>query len=137
VDDDVFVALTHQSGVRSHLWMSSMAAQPGPRMRLLGTRAAYTKYGLDIQEETLKTGARPDQPDWGRESEHDWGTLGAGTQVQQVMTEAGNYPAFYAGVYRALREGAAPPVDPQQALEVLSVIDAAQRSATERCLVVL
>ena len=46
-DDDTFVALTHESGVRSHLWMSAVAAQPGPRFRVLGSRAAYVKYGLD------------------------------------------------------------------------------------------
>ena len=36
VDDDVFLALTHDNGVRSHLWTSCMAAQPGPRMRVMG-----------------------------------------------------------------------------------------------------
>jgi predicted dehydrogenase len=36
VDDDAFVALTHASGVRSHLWMSAVAAQLGPRLRVLG-----------------------------------------------------------------------------------------------------
>ena len=36
IDDDVFVALEHAEGVRSHLWMSVLAAIPGPRMRVLG-----------------------------------------------------------------------------------------------------
>ena len=53
-DDDTFVALTHESGVRSHLWMSAVAAQPGPRFRVLGSRAAYVKYGLDVQEESIR-----------------------------------------------------------------------------------
>src|SRR5690606_12242015 len=34
VDDDAFVALTHASGTRSHLFMSVLAAQPGPRFRM-------------------------------------------------------------------------------------------------------
>jgi scyllo-inositol 2-dehydrogenase (NADP+) len=55
-DDDTFVALGHESGVRSHLWMSAVAAQTGPRFRVLGSRAAYVKYGLDVQEELLRTG---------------------------------------------------------------------------------
>src|SRR5205823_13238590 len=33
VDDDSFVALEHPQGVRSHLWMSSVAAIRGPRLR--------------------------------------------------------------------------------------------------------
>ena len=40
-DDDVFVALTHRNGVRSHLWTSVMAAQPGPRLRVMGDRARF------------------------------------------------------------------------------------------------
>src|SRR5205823_12635947 len=63
VDDDVFVALTHAAGVRSHLWASVLTAQEGPRFRVLGDRAAYTKYGMDVQEEALKRGERPDAPD--------------------------------------------------------------------------
>ena len=75
VDDDSFVALTHASGVRSHLWMSSVAAQAAPRMRVLGSAAAYTKYGLDVQEAALRAGARPG-PGWGEELPEHWGRLG-------------------------------------------------------------
>ena len=39
LDDDVFVALTHESGVRSHLWGSWRQGAPGPRLRAAGTRA--------------------------------------------------------------------------------------------------
>ena len=56
VDDDFFVALEHGSGARSHLWGTMLAAQPGPRLRALGTRAAYVKWGLDVQEEQLRAG---------------------------------------------------------------------------------
>src|SRR5579859_3620646 len=46
-DDDVFLALTHTNGVRSHLWTSAMAAQRGPRVRVLGERSAFLKYQPD------------------------------------------------------------------------------------------
>src|SRR5262245_52620685 len=59
VDDDSFVALRHASGVRSHLWMSALDAQAGPRFRVLGDGGAYVKFGLDIQEEELRGGAIP------------------------------------------------------------------------------
>ena len=36
VDDDVFLALTHASGVRSHLSATTLSAQPLARMRVLG-----------------------------------------------------------------------------------------------------
>src|SRR5688500_16197382 len=59
VDDDTFLALTHASGVRSHLWMSIVAGQPGPRLRVMGTDASYVKHGNDGQEAALKAGGTP------------------------------------------------------------------------------
>ncbi|HEV1996635.1 MAG TPA: Gfo/Idh/MocA family oxidoreductase, partial [Candidatus Dormibacteraeota bacterium] len=35
-EDDVFIALEHAGGVRSHLWSSAVAAHLGPSLRLLG-----------------------------------------------------------------------------------------------------
>ena len=130
VDDDSFVALTHASGVRSQLWMSSVAAQAGPRLRVLGSLAAYTKYGLDVQEAALRAGARPG-PGWGEELPEHWGRLGTDEDARPVATEPGNYPAFYRLLEQALREGSAPPVDPEEAVRVLDVIEAAQKSAAE------
>src|SRR5262249_42471240 len=63
-DDDTFVALTHESGVRSHLWMSAVAAEPGPRFRIFGNEAAFTKYGLDVQEAALREGGDPRETGW-------------------------------------------------------------------------
>jgi scyllo-inositol 2-dehydrogenase (NADP+) len=136
VDDDAFVALTHESGARSHLWMSTFAAQQGPRMRVLGSVAAYTKYGLDIQEHALRAGHLPDSG-WGLESEADWGRLGAGDDGALIPTEPGAYPAFYRGIVDALRTGAPPPVDPADAVAVIEVIEAARRSAAEGSIVAL
>ncbi len=51
--DDVFVALRHAQGTRSHLWMSKVAGHQGPRLRVLGSEAAFVAYGLDPQETAL------------------------------------------------------------------------------------
>jgi predicted dehydrogenase len=123
VDDDTFVALKHASGVRSHLWMSATAAQGGPRFRVLGSRAAYTKYGMDVQEDALRAGARPDHPGWGEDAVDRWGLVGAGDAVDPVPTERGAYEEFYRTFARSMREGAPPPVDPEDAVRVLDVIE--------------
>ncbi|MFL5614546.1 MAG: Gfo/Idh/MocA family oxidoreductase [Gemmatimonadaceae bacterium] len=128
-DDDSFVALKHVSGARSHLAMSAVAGQAGPRLRVLGSRAAYLKFGLDVQEDALRRGERPGAPGWGEEPRDRWGSLGAGDDVRLVPTEAGAYQDFYAAVLRALRNGGPPPVDPNDAVAGLDVIAAARRSA--------
>jgi len=137
VDDDVFLALSHSGGVRSHLWMSVLAAQPGPRFRLLGRDAAYVKHGMDVQEAALQAGERPGVSGWGREPEEQWGLLGAGDDVHRVPTLPGAYERFYEGVVDTLREGSPPPVDPKDAISALQVLEAARASAREQCLVEL
>jgi scyllo-inositol 2-dehydrogenase (NADP+) len=128
-DDDVFIALEHPGGVRSHLWASSLAAQVGPRLRVLGDRGAYVKHGLDVQEELLRAGRRPTEPGWGREPQERWGWLGVDGESRRVETEPGAYQLFYAGLTEALRSGGLPPVDPNDAVVGLGVLDAARQSA--------
>src|SRR5204863_9537848 len=65
VDDDVFVALEHAGGVRSHLWMSATAPLGGRSMRASGTCGAVHTPGLDPQEAQLAAGLRPGDPGWG------------------------------------------------------------------------
>ncbi|MBO4275000.1 Gfo/Idh/MocA family oxidoreductase [Microbispora triticiradicis] len=155
-DDDAFVALTHRSGTRSHLWMSAVAGLPGPRLRVLGSRAAYVKWGLDPQEERLRAGERPGPADfgrgedprdgwgtersdpwgtersdpWGTEPPERWGTLGAEGDVRPVRTEPGAYQRFYEGVVACLRDGARPPVPAEEAVAAIAVLEAARLSAS-------
>ncbi|MFC5822239.1 Gfo/Idh/MocA family oxidoreductase [Nonomuraea insulae] len=134
-DDDTFIALTHAGGARSHLWASAMAARLGPRFRVLGSKAGFVKHGMDVQEERLRAGMTPDSAGFGDDEEDHWGVLGTEDEREVVRTEAGSYLDFYRGVEAALREGAAPPVDPESAVAVLSVIEAARLSATQRIVV--
>lgn len=127
-DDDSFLSLTHENGVHSHLTMSRMAAQSGPRFRVLGTEGAYTIHGLDGQEPALAQGAKPTDPGYGASPEESWGLVGiAGKDLRPIPTEPGNYPAFYAGVAAAILDGAPPPVDPRSSLAVLAIIEEAHR----------
>ena len=134
VDDDGFVALSHESGVRSHLWMSSVSAQGGPRMRVLGSLGAYTKRGLDVQEAALRAGQRPG-PGWGIEPAEHWGLLGIDGSAAPFPTEPGDYRRFYEGVVAAVRDGKPVPVAPADAVAVIELIEAAQASAAAGCTV--
>ena len=132
VDDDFFIALRHAAGMQSHLWASSVAALEGMRMRVLGTRAAYNKLHGDVQESWLRSGRGPGKPGYGEDPPAHWGQLGAGNQVHDVATERGDYSRFYALTVAWLSEGAPPPVNPEDSMRVLEVIEAAQRSAAQK-----
>jgi predicted dehydrogenase len=129
-DDDAFLALTHESGAVSHLRASAVTAAPGPRLRVLGSAAAFVVDDVDGQEDALRSGLRPgrDEP-WGEEPPGRWGRLVRGDEAELVQSERGAWPAFYAGVERWLRSGGEPPVDPADAVRVLEVVEAARRSA--------
>jgi predicted dehydrogenase len=128
VDDDTFLALTHAGGTQSHLWMSAVAAQLGPRFRVLGSHGGYVKHGLDPQEDALRQGKTPHMG-WGSEPEPAWGTLGTVDTATPYPTVPGDYPAFYAGIEQTLRAGTPAPVDPHDAIATLTIVEAALRSA--------
>jgi scyllo-inositol 2-dehydrogenase (NADP+) len=112
VDDDAFVALRHAGGEISHVWMSAVAPLHGPRFRVSGLAAGFASDGLDPQEAQLKDGMRP-------------GDAGFGA-VEGLDT--GNYAAFYEGVRDWVRGEAAAPVDPQDAVRVMEVLEQARNS---------
>lgn len=96
-DDDVFIAIRHESGTVSHLWASEVAATPGPRMRVQGSKRGFVAEELDAQEDELREGKPP----------------------------AGQWPEFYRRFEAALRGEGELPVNPRDALEVLEVLERA------------
>lgn len=127
--DDAFVALTHTNGVRSHLWMSAIAADLGPRFRVLGDRAAYTSYGLDVQEQQLRDGLTPADPGYGVTPPEAYGLLGTPGRARPQPTEAGRYQDFYSQVAAAIRGEGPPPVTLEDAVASLEVIESALPTA--------
>ncbi|NUS36214.1 MAG: Gfo/Idh/MocA family oxidoreductase [Pseudarthrobacter sp.] len=122
-DTEAFVSLLHESGVRSRLWMNGMAARVGPRFHVLGSEAAYTKWGLDGQEPALAAAMPPSDPAYGLDSQESWGLLGIDGSTRRVPAERGDYPQFYLQLAAALRGNGHLPVDPAGPLEVLKVIE--------------
>ena len=132
LDDDVFVALHHASGVESHLWGSWRQAAPGPRLRVSGTTGTYIVDGIDGQEAALKAGRSPaDLGDrWGAEPEHVWGRLYRGATGAPVRSERGRWDTYYPAFAAAVRGEAPVPVDPWDSVRNMDVLDAARISAT-------
>ena len=98
VDDDVFIALEHEGGARSHLSMSQVAALAGPRLRVSGTSDALECEAIDPQEQHLAGGMTPGDAEFGAGPPR---RTSAGT----VELERGRYQAFYEGVREWARDG--------------------------------
>ena len=126
--DDGFLSLLHEGGMRSRLWTSSVAAQPGPRFRVLGTEGAFVSWGVDVQEPQLAAGISPGDPEYGQLPEDQWPMVGAGGEAAPVRPERGDYPAFYAGVAHALRGEGELPVDPRDSVEVVRILEEAHHA---------
>ncbi len=123
-DDDVFLSLTHADGARSHIWVSTTTADPGPRLRVVGTDATFVASG-DVQEAQLAGGMRPSEPGYGRGED---GLLVTPDGSRPVPSEPGRYQDFYGLLADALLHGGPPPVDPRDALAVVELVEGVHRA---------
>ncbi|MCA9801950.1 MAG: Gfo/Idh/MocA family oxidoreductase [Cyanobacteria bacterium HKST-UBA02] len=132
--DDTFVALTFPGGVSTHLWANVISAKRAPRFRVLALNGTFEKYGLDPQEEALRAGGHPGDQGWGIEPDELSGTLTSGEDGAEktIKSETGCYEKFYSLTAEAIRTGGRPPVDPEEALLVMEIIEAAMKSAASR-----
>lgn len=115
------------------LHASALAAIEPPRFTLHGTRGSYVKFGLDTQEDQLKAGLRPGQA--GFAAGNAAGTLRAmegEREVERVVpTRDGAYVDFYRALAGAIAGRAPFPVTPQDAVDVMTIIELANESARE------
>jgi scyllo-inositol 2-dehydrogenase (NADP+) len=113
-----------------------LVRQPGPRFALHGTEGSFVKYGVDPQEEALKGGRSPREPDWGVEPETAWGTLNTqigGLHFQgKIETVPGCYQSYYENVYQAIRGEAELLVKPEDVLNTVRIIELAVQSNAEK-----
>ena len=127
-DDDVFVAIEHVGGARSHLWAGALAGAPGPRFRVLGSRGAFVVSALDGQEDELRSTGR--LPAGGLVPPPDrFGRLVRGDLSDPVPSEPGRWDLFYPAFAAAVSGAGAVPVDPADAVRTLELIEAARVSS--------
>ena len=66
--DDYFHLVLDYFPLRVILHAATLVVQPGPRFIVHGDGGSFLKYGMDGQEEALKQGQRPGDPQWGGDS---------------------------------------------------------------------
>ncbi|WP_434134842.1 Gfo/Idh/MocA family oxidoreductase [Pseudomonas luteola] len=133
LDEDFFLSLTHQNGVISRLWGSTIQHNPGPRLKVNGTEGCYRIECLDGQDQALLAGRSPktERDRWGVEDHLRWGWMQHGEERELVPSERGRWDLFYEHLAAALSGKGELPVSLEDALETTRILDAARRSAQQ------
>jgi scyllo-inositol 2-dehydrogenase (NADP+) len=133
---DYYDLRLHYPTFAALLKCSYLVKEEGPKYILHGTNGSFLKWGIDPQEEILKTGVLPGGDFWGIEPEHKWGILNTwnnnNDRLQKIPTERGNYQLFYDNLYEAIRNGQPLEVKPQEARNTIRILELAMKSNREK-----
>ena len=136
VADDNFELLLDYAQLKVTLKAGMLVREPAPRFVLYGTRGSFVKYELDPQEDALAKGESARRQGWGEEPEARWGILNTEIDGKAVRkkypSQAGDYPAYYDNVARAIAGEGELAVKPEQARIVIRLIELAQESNQEK-----
>lgn len=129
---DNFEVILYYEDKRAILSAGEVVVKQGPHYMVNGRTGTFIKYGMDVQENALIAGKRPPMEDWGQDLAEDYGMLytieNGEERSVKVPTEIGNYGAYYDNIYHVLTEGAELFVKPEETVDVLKIIEMAQKS---------
>ncbi|RTQ50614.1 oxidoreductase [Hymenobacter gummosus] len=134
---DSFEVVLLYEGLKATLKGGMLVKDPFPQFAVFGEQGSFVKYGRDMQEDALRDGEIPNaRPDWGTEPESFWGRLITHHQglelTATVKSEQGDYSVFYRNLHRAITAGAELLVQPQEARDVIYLIELAEQSSREK-----
>lgn len=130
---DNFEILLYYPNMKATLKASALVKAKGPTYSLHGKKGSFLKYGIDSQEEMLKSGLKPNGNwGWGHESQEIWGKLEVLEESEIIESEVGDYRKFYQNIFEAITNNAEPEVKPEQARDVIKVIELAMKSSEEK-----
>jgi scyllo-inositol 2-dehydrogenase (NADP+) len=133
--DDAFDIRMGCGALRMVLSASCMVTSPAPRFLVHGTAGSFVKHGLDVQELQLKSGQTPDAAEFGVEPATQWGRFKDAVTGNEntVPSQAGNWSHFYRQLGDSIAAGQPLPVDVNDVVTALRIIDAARRSSAQGC----
>jgi len=130
--DDYFEIIFYYPQLRVRVKSTLVARENEAGYIFHGTKGSFLKPKTNIQEEGLAAGKLPIGADWGKESESSWGLLHTeknGAIIRErIPSVQGNYTQLFKQLYQAIRHGANVPVLPEDAVQVIKVIEAAFES---------
>ncbi len=135
-DFDNFEIKLYYEKLKATVSAGEVVAEPGPHIVVRGKKGSYTKFGMDVQEQALKNGETPVNSNWGEDVPENYGSLCVwenGTfNKKRIKTESGDYGRYYDNFYDALNGECELIVKIQQSIDVLKIIEAANKSNIEK-----
>ena len=136
--DDCFDLRLDYGHLRVTLKASMLVREPGPRYVLHGAKGSFIKFGDDIQEGVLRTGAMPTKSsNWGKEPKENDGLLHTETIDGRIIKEnyptlSGNYGLFYEHLYHTIIHGKSLDIRAEDGYNVIRGIELALQSSQEK-----
>lgn len=137
-NDDLEGNMTrYRQGLKVTLKAGMLVKEPLPHYIVNGDKGSFVKYGMDIQEADINAGLTPlTKSKWGMESQENYGVINMlvnGLNVRgRVESEAGDYREYYKNIYESIVYGVEPEVTPEQARDVIRIIELAEESSNTR-----
>ncbi|WGL59119.1 Gfo/Idh/MocA family oxidoreductase [Pigmentibacter sp. JX0631] len=137
---DYFHLILKYEKTTAILGASNLGFQPRPVFSILGDNGFFQKNGQDPQENALNLLAKGEKinfADWGVdnniENKSKYIQFIEGRQLEtDIPTLAGNYFQFYQQIYSAMVEQQVNPVDPNDAVNVIKLIELAYISNEQK-----
>lgn len=137
--DDYFELLFYYETKRVRIKSSYVVREPLPGYIFHGLKGSFIKPKTDVQEMLLQAGEIPGGSKWGTEPESEMGLLHTeknGEEIREyIKSEQGNYNEYYDGIYEAIRNNRPLPVKPEEAVNVIKIIEAAYESNKSKCII--
>ncbi len=134
--DDHFDVRLHYPEFNVTLKAGMLCKIPGPNYMIHGTKGTYIKHGLDVQEAALNAGDIPEGADWGREPKEIWGRIETeynGVNISGLIeSENGDYRDYFINLRDAIWGKTEIAVKPEEARNVIKIIELAFQSSKER-----
>lgn len=131
--DDFFELELSYPKMKAVVTAGMLVEKPELRYLINASKGSFVKYGIDPQEADLKNGKLPGEPQWGEEPTENWGIVNfVNNELYfdgKVETEPGNYLGFYENVYDVIVNNAGQMVKPEEARNVIRIIELAFESA--------
>lgn len=128
--------------LRVRIKSSYLVREPLPAYILHGALGSFIKARADPQEQQLLAGSVPGGDDWGKEpADKDKGLLHTekdGAPIREMIPSLkGNYLEYYDRLYDAIRKDGPVPVEPEDGINILRIIEAAYESSREKKVVAI